>query len=259
VHLRDLTTQLLARVGDDAAGGVLSGDGTAVAYVGHAPSGTGIFRTGIATNEELDLDGNGSTRDLVLAVLDLAAAPPVLDVLGAAKQAAVGENTVAFLAPTGRVLVRRCAPATSCTIETLLAPGGAAPALATAVAASDEIVCALLASDGHVACTPAGGTELRDLGVAGRALGVVARSVVFTTQLGPSQLRVFTLVGDVFTSIFTGSPGTRRFVLSDNGFAAYDRCELDVRQDLNGDGIEDECVLDFVEVATGHHSETARR
>lgn len=256
VHLRDLTTGLLARVGAGAAGGVVSGDGASVTYVGPAASGTGIFRTGIASPDELDLDGNGATRDLVLAVLDLAAEPPVLDVVGAVKQAAVGADTVAFLAPGGRALVRRCAPATSCTVEPLLLPDGATPALASAVAVSDEIVCAVLAGDSHVACAPAGETRLRDLGVAGRALGVVGRSAVFTTQQGPGQLRAFAFDGSTFADVFTGPPGTRRFVLSDNGFAAFDRCERDLNQDLNGDGIEDECVLDFVDVTSGQSSET---
>jgi Tol biopolymer transport system component len=255
-YLRDLTTGLLARVGAGGAAGVVSGDGVSVVYVGPTASGTGIFRTGVATPDELDIDGNGATRDLVLAVLDLATDPPVLEVVGAARQAAVGTDTVAFLAPGGPLFVRRCAPATSCTVEPLLMPDGASPALASAVATSDEIVCALLASNGHVACAAAGETRLQDLGIRGRAFGVVGPNVVFTTDTFPSQLRSFALQGGAFASVYSGPPGTRRFVLSENGFAAYDRCERDLNQDLNGDGVEDECVLDFVEVATGRSSET---
>lgn len=256
VYLRDLGTQLLARVGIGGAAGVVSGDGSSVTYVAATATGTGLHRSGITPANALDIDGNGSTRDLVLAVLDLSTDPPVLDVVGAARHAAVGADTVAFVAPGGRVFVRRCAPATSCTVEPLLMPDGTSPALGSAVAASDEIVCALLVSGGHVACAPAGETRLRDLGVAGRALGVVGASVVFTTDTFPSLLRTFTLDAGTFVDVFTGAPGTRRFVLSDNGFAAYDRCERDLNQDLNGDGVEDECVLDFVEVATGHSSAT---
>lgn len=256
VYLRDLATQQLVRVGVGGVSGVVSGDGTSVTYVASTATGTGVHRSGIAPANALDLDGNGATRDLVLAVLDLATDPPVLDVVGAARHAAVGEDTVVFVAPNGRAFVRRCAPATSCTVEPLLLPDGTSPAFASAVAASDDVVCALLVPGGHVACVPADETRLHDLGIAGRALGVVGASIAFTTDTFPSRLRTFTLQAGAFVSVYTGPPGTRRFVLSENGFAAYDRCERDGNQDLNGDGVEDECVLDFVELATGRSSAT---
>jgi hypothetical protein len=248
VHVRDHLTRLVQRV-DGGTEPALSADGTTVAYVAPAPGGDRLLRYGPDPAAGLDLDGNGSSRDLVLAALDLGTRPPVLDVVGAAREVAVAGGTAALLAPDGTVVVRICG-AGSCEVATRTV-AGAPSARARAVAASEEVVCALLEGSGHVACGPAAAAELSDLGIAAESLAVVGRFAVFTTAGVPASLRAFALTGGTFAPVFTGAPGTRRFIASDNGFVAFDRCELDVDADLNGDGIEDECVLDVVELASG--------
>lgn len=256
VHVRDLDTGLLKRVGSGSTVPFLSGDGSAVAYLEPTSTGESAFRSGPAPGTGVDFDGNGSAKDLVLAALDLSAAPPTLAVIGAATQAAVAGPTAAFLAPDGGVFVRSCPSGSSCAATPLLAPGGTAAARATALAASETIVCAILADGGQVACAALGNPGLTGLGVPGRALGVVGDTVVLTTDESPARLLTFRRTSAGFVPSFTGGPGTRRFVLSENGFAAFDRCEADAGVDLNGDGIEDECVLDLLELGSGRLLET---
>lgn len=256
VHVRDLDTGLLKRIGVRSTFPFLSGDGSAVAYLQPSTAGSSVFRNGPVPGAGVDFDGGGSSRDLVLAALDLSSAPPTLDVIGAATQAAVAGSTVAFLAPDGSVFVRSCAAGTSCPATALLAPGGTSPARALAVAASESVVCAILADTRQVACARPGDAALTGLGVAGRGLGVVGDVVVLTTDEQPARLLSFRRAGADFVPAFAGGPGTRRFVLSDNGFVAFDRCEADAGTDLNGDGIEDECVLDLVDLASNQLLET---
>jgi Tol biopolymer transport system component len=256
VHVRDLPTGFLKRVGLGAFLPELSGDGSTAVYVQPASNGSAAFRNGPDPDAPVDLDGNGSARDRVLAVLDLTAAPPVVEVLGAATQAAVGGPTAAFLVPDGRIGVRSCAPGQSCPVSFLLAPDGGAPAHAERVAASATLVCALLAPDHRVACAAPGEPQLQDLGITGRALGVTGDIVVFLDDASPPRLRAFAREAGGFAPRFVGAPGTRRFVLSENGFAAFDRCEVETGTDLNGDGFEDECVLDLVDLRTGELRET---
>jgi hypothetical protein len=253
VHVLDLVTGFLKRVGDGSRFGSLSSDGSAVAFLAPSATGGSALRSGPVPGAGVDFDGNGSAKDLVLAALDLSAAPPVI---GATTQAAMGGSTVAFLAPDGGVFVRSCPAGTSCAATPLLAPGGASPARATAVAASGSVVCAILAGDAQVACAAPGDAALTGLGVSGRALAVVGDVVVFTTGETPARLLAFRRSGAGFAAAFTGGPGTRRFVLSDNGFAAFDRCEADAGVDLNGDGIEDECVLNLLDLASSKLEET---
>jgi hypothetical protein len=251
VHVRNLDTGLLKRVGDGSRFPSLSGDGSAVAYLQPSSTGGSALRSGPLPASEIDFDGDGSARGLVLAALDLGASPPALEILGATTQAAMAGSTAAFLAPDGGVFVRSCPAGSSCAATPLLAPGGATPALASAIAASESVVCAILTDGGEVACATPGDSALTGLGVTGKSIGVVGDTVVFTTGDEPSRLASFRRSGTDFVPSFLGEPGTRRFVLSDNGFAAFDRCELDAGADLNGDGIEDECVLALLELATG--------
>jgi hypothetical protein len=252
VHVRDRVTRLLKRVGNGSGSAALSADGTTVTYVAPVSGGKGVFRYGPDPTAGVDLDGNGSAKDLVLAALDLSVRPAVLDVVGAAKQAAIAGTTAALLSPDGSVFVRSCASGSSCDVTPLAASDRAA-----AIAASEQVVCVLLEGSGNVACARVGTSALTDLGIPGSALAVTGRFVVFTTPSGSSaRLRVFALQGDAFVPLFTGGLGTRRFVLSENGFAAFDRCELDAGEDLNGDGIEDECTLALVDLGTGELLET---
>jgi hypothetical protein len=82
----------------------------------------------------------------------------------------------------------------------------------------------------------------------------VSGSVAVASQVdaaGVQRLLVLQRVGSNLVPRYLGAGGNRRFVVSDNGFVAADRCEADVGQDLNGDGFEDECVLDLVNGRTG--------
>ncbi len=255
-HIQDLDSGLLKRVGGGSKYPFLSGDGSTVAYLEFTATGGTVFRSGPAPATEVDFDGNGSKKDLVLAALDLSSAPPTLDIIGATTQAAVAGATAAYVAPDGSVLVRTCPAGTSCAATRLLAPGGATPARATAAAVSASTVCAILAGDRRVACAAAGDPALTALGVAARALGVVGDTVVLTTDESPARLLTFSRTGSSFVQRFAGGPGTRRFVLSENSFAAFDRCELDAGVDLNGDGIEDECVLELLDLRSGKLAET---
>jgi hypothetical protein len=245
VHVRDSVTQLLRSIGSASGSPVISADGTTVAYV--APTGgssTGVFRSGPAI---------GSPRGLRLASLDLGVDPPALEILGPAVQAAVAGAVAAALRPDGSVVVRSCGSGGSCASQTLLAPGGSAPALATAVAASEEIVCALLQGSGRAACAPVGDAQLRELQAGGQplqggALGVIGSHAVLTSG-APSRLEVFSLVGSDLAPAFESGPGVRRFVLGGKGWAAFDRCELDVGFDLDDDGtLDDECRLEVVDL-----------
>ena len=252
-HIRDLDTGLLKRVGDGSKSPSLSGDGSSLAYIeSSSPAGGPAFRSGPAPSTEVDFDGNGSARDLVLAAIDLGAAPPTLDVIGATTQAAIAGSTVAFVAPDGSVFVRTCPAGSSCAPTRLLAPDGSTPARASAVAVSESVVCAVLVDGRQIACAATGAPALTGLGVAARALGVAGDTVVVVTDETPARLLTFRRSGSGFVASFSGGPGTRRFVLSENGFAAFDRCEADAGADLNGDGIEDECVLDLLDLRTGN-------
>lgn len=255
VHMRDVVTQLLKRVATGSPGNpVLSTDGTTVAYVGPAgATGTGVFRSGPVV---------GATRGLRLAALDLASSPPALQVVGAATQAAVSGSTAAVLGPDGSIRVRTCAPTGSCTSQQLRAPGSTAPAQATKIVASGDVVCAVLQGSGRVACAPVGDAQLRELqaggqGFQGQALGVIGRHVVFTTDASPARLRTFTLNGSDFAPVFESGPGARHFVLGGKGWAAFDHCELDAGADLDGDGsIDDECRLEVVDLDTAQRFDT---
>ncbi len=252
-HIRDLDTGLLKRVGDGSKSASLSGDGSSLAYfVSSSPYGGPAFRSGPAPTTEVDFDGNGSARDLVLAAIDLGTSPPTLDVIGATTQAAIAGSTVAFVAPDGSVFVRTCPAGSSCAPTRLLALDGSTPARASAVAVSESVVCAILADGRQVACAATGSPALAGLGVAARALGVAGDTVVLVTDETPARLLTFSRSGTGFVAGFAGGPGTRRFVLSANGFAAFDRCEADAGVDLNGDGIEDECLLDLLDLRTGN-------
>jgi hypothetical protein len=255
VHVRDVATQLLKRIGTGASSSpVLSPDGTTVAYVAPAgAAGTGVFRSGPAI---------GTARGLRLGAINLAAQPPALQVVGAATQVAVAGATAAFLGPDGSVGVRTCTSGTVCTSQQLRAPGSTSPAVATAVVTSADVVCALLQGSGRVACAPVGDPQLRELqaggqSLTGRALGVIGRRVVFTTATTPARLRVFTLSGSSFAPVFESGPGARRFVLGGKGWAAFDRCELDANTDLDGDGVvADECRLEVVDLDTAIRFDT---
>jgi hypothetical protein len=255
VHVRDVTTQLLKRVGGAVSGiPALSADGSTVAYVSPAgATGTGVFRSGPPV---------GAARGLRLAALDLGSKPPALRVIGAATQAAVAGATAAVLAPDGSILVRTCSSGGSCTTQQLRAPASTALAQATAVVASESVVCALLQGSGRAACAPAGDPQLRELqaggqAVTGRAIGVLGRHVVLTTGTSPVTLRTFALTGDAFAPVFQSGPGVRRFVLGGKGWAAFDRCELDAGTDLDADGgLDDECRLEVVDLDTGRRSDT---
>jgi hypothetical protein len=137
------------------------------------------------------------------------------------------------------------------------APGSSSPALASAIAVSESAVCALLQGSSRLACAPLGASQLVDLGVQSQALGMTGEFVASLTSTHPAELRAFRLQGGGFAAVFSGAPGTRRFVLSENGFAAFDRREADAGSDLNGDGLEDECVLDLVDLATARLLETS--
>jgi hypothetical protein len=253
LHVRNAVTQLLRRVGGASGADAISADGTTVAWV--APggaSGTGVFRSGPVI---------GAARGLRLAALDLSFEPPALSIVGPAKQVAVGGSTAAILGPDGTVSTRTCAPASSCTSVALRAPGSTAPAVATAIAASEQVVCALLAGTARVACAAVGESQLRELSaggqaLSGRALAVLGPHVVFTTAATPARLRTFSLAGGSFVPSFESGPGARRFVLGGKGWAAFDRCEVDAGFDLNGDGFEDECILEVVDLDTARRFET---
>lgn len=256
VHVRDLDSGFVKRLGEGTRFPALSGDGSAVAYLQPSSGIPAAIRNGPIPGAEVDFDGGGSSKDTVLAAFDLSTSPPALEVIGAATQVAMDGPVVAFLAPSGEVLVRSCPAGSSCTATALLAPDGVSHARATAVAASASLVCAILSDGAEVACAAPGDAALSSLGVSGRALGIVGDDVVLTTGDQPSHLMVFRRTGGSFVATFTGGPGTRRFVLSENGFAAFERCELDAGADLNGDGVEDECVLEGLDLATHQLFET---
>lgn len=256
VHVRDLDNGFVKRIGEGSRFPSLSGDGSVVAYLTPAAGGSSAFRNGPLPGAEVDFDGNGSAKDLVLAAIDLGASPPGLEVIGATTQAAMDGSIAAFLAPSGQVFVRNCPAGTSCAPTPLLAPDGASHARASAVAVSASIVCAILSPGAEVACAAPGDSALTDLGVTGRALGVVGDDIVLMTGDQPARLMAFRRTGATFALRFTGGPGTRRFVLSENGFAAFDRCEADAAADLNGDGFEDECVLDVLDLGEAQLVET---
>ena len=159
---------------------------------------------------------------MVLAALDLATRPPVLEVVGAAQQVAVAGGTAALLEPDGTVAVRICA-GQSCEVATR-AVAGQPSARAKAVAASEEVVCALLEGAGHVACGPAAAAELSDLGMAAESLAVVGRFAVFTTAGVPARLEAFALTGEPSLPSSRARPAPAASVVSDNGFVAFDRC-----------------------------------
>jgi hypothetical protein len=258
VHVRDLVTRLLERRGTDSGSAALAADGSAIAYVAPTSSGTGIFWHGPDPGAPpADFDGNGSQTDTVLAAIDVKKG--TLEVLGAATQAAVAGRTAAFVG-TGsppfassvgpRMFVRYFPCGNASCLPTIddLGP-------ARAVAVSEEVACAQVGEERHIACAAVGSTPLVELLEGGlpistEAMAVSGRLVVFTAvdETPARRLMVYRMADDgSFTPLFVGLPGTRRFVVSKNGFVAADGCEADVGIDLNADGIEDECVLDIID------------
>ena len=190
VHVRDVATQLLKRVGDassDSAGPVRRRKHRRL----RRPVGATRHRSCSAADRAI-----GTARGLRLAALDSGDAAA-----GCSKWSAPPprrrspERPLQRSGRTASVLVRTCASSTSCSSQQLRAPGSTAPALATAVAASRDIVCALLQGSGQVAVR-AGGRRAAprpQAGLPGRALGVIGRRVVFTTATTPARSARFAL------------------------------------------------------------------
>jgi hypothetical protein len=231
VVVRDRVT-LLAKFADPDTGtssAALTADGRTVAYA----KGGGVYRT---THDVLDAradaNGDGRATAAVLAALDLESG--ALAVIGAAVQVAVGGETIAFIDPAGRVFARGASgPIGPLTL-------GGTPALARAVAASDEAVCVLGASTGALACAAAGSSTLIDFGVQGDGLALVGDIVAVLSQpASPRTLRILR-TGD--RSVIASVAGVRRFRMASNGYVAADQCEPDLELQLNGDGDLDDCL-----------------
>jgi hypothetical protein len=255
VYVRDLTTRFLKRVGVGAGEPDLAGDGTTLVYAAPASGGRGIFLDGADPGvAPADFDGNGRTGERVLAALDLSGAPTI-EILGAASEVAVDRRTVAYLEPGPPVQarVRELGCGGTCPeSDTNLGP-------ASAVATSQALTCVLRGADDRLACAPPGlplvdQVDENAAPLPAEALAVVGNLVIFTAvdPSGARRLRIHQPFGAQGPAVHhVGQPGTRRFVTSDNGFVAYDRCEMDAGEDLNDDGLEDECVLILVDGASG--------
>jgi hypothetical protein len=254
-HVRDLTTRFLKRV-PGASEPSLSVDGSSLVYVASTPTGPGVFLNGDDPQVvPADFDQNGATGDVVLAALDLSGAPTI-EIYGSTSQVAVAGRTAVYLtnAAAPHAIVRRlaCTDGSCSALDADLGP-------ASAVSTSEELTCVLRGADDRIACGEPGSALVDLVDAAGNptpasALAVSGRIAVYTAvdAVGDQRLVVQESLGaGVFQIQYVGQPGTRRFVVSSNGFVAADRCEFDISEDLNGDGIEDECILEMVDGHTG--------
>jgi hypothetical protein len=244
VRLRDRVTGFTLPLEAGSSSPALGADGRTVAHVAPGPFGTAVVRS-IPDPSGPDFDGNELASDTVLALLDLTSQS--LQVVGPASQVAAGGSAIAYIGEGGQAF--------SLGVGALgvARHGGSESAVGIAVAISEQVTCVLLA-DREVACAPAGEATLQPLGVHADAISVVADQVgLITVPASPREFLLYRLnaAGTALSQIplvdSSGQAvqilGARRLVMAENGFVGVDACEADNEVDLNGDGLEDECVL----------------